>query len=244
MCTLTYLPLNNNAFFMTHNRDEKYSRSVAALPKMYLLNDLPVFYPKDLESNGTWMLTTECVFTLCLLNGADEHIPSDEVFPKSRGQIILDYFNFFSLDKMIAEYDFSGYAPFTLIVMDSHLPPDTIFQKLTWDTTQIKVENLDPAKPAIWSSSTLYDVEARNKRQGMFEDFLIANPSYDKETIINFHTQKFDTSNDNEGFVIDRVDTERKTVSLTCISKGVDNSCEMSYFDFIGSQQKVIRIID
>lgn len=242
MCTLTYIPLKDGSYVVTHNRDEKFSRSIAKLPSGYFANGLPVFYPKDPESNGTWMLTSECIFTLCLLNGADEFDGVEQVYEKSRGQIILDFFNFFSIEKMIAEYNFKGYGPFTLVLIDGHEPK--VMHKLTWDSKVAQLTVLDASKAQIFSSSTLYSSADRKMREAKFEDFILSNGDIGVEQILDFHRSSFDEESQEEGFVIDRVATERKTVSISCIVKGAGNSCTFYYHDLIDNNEKNIRIIE
>ena len=51
MCTVTYLPLGNNNFILTSNRDEAPSRKTTP-PKLYEEDGVKLTYPKD-ELAGT-----------------------------------------------------------------------------------------------------------------------------------------------------------------------------------------------
>ena len=46
MCTVTYLPLGNNNFILTSNRDELPTRRTIK-PKAYLEDNVTLTYPKD-----------------------------------------------------------------------------------------------------------------------------------------------------------------------------------------------------
>jgi hypothetical protein len=47
MCTVTFLPVNNNNFILTSSRDVPFSREKAQFPKMYIENGIELYYPKD-----------------------------------------------------------------------------------------------------------------------------------------------------------------------------------------------------
>ena len=57
MCTVTYLPLGNNEFILTSNRDESPVRKTI-LPKKYFENGVEILYPKDELAGGTWIGTS------------------------------------------------------------------------------------------------------------------------------------------------------------------------------------------
>ena len=58
MCTVTYLPLQDNGFILTSNRDEAIVRKISLPPAKYTINNTSVFFPKDQEANGTWIATS------------------------------------------------------------------------------------------------------------------------------------------------------------------------------------------
>ena len=57
MCTVTYLPLPNNNFILTSNRDETPLRKTIP-PKTYIENGVALIYPKDELAGGTWIGTS------------------------------------------------------------------------------------------------------------------------------------------------------------------------------------------
>ena len=68
MCTVTYLPLGNNDFILTSNRDEDPKRKTIP-PKEYLEDGVKLTYPKDELAGGTWIGLSEKSRLICLLNG-------------------------------------------------------------------------------------------------------------------------------------------------------------------------------
>jgi hypothetical protein len=56
-----------------------------------------------------------------------------------------------------------------------------------WDGTMRWIESLNPAKPYIWSSATLYDAAARTERENWFHQWIqgVAYPG--TLDIIHFH---------------------------------------------------------
>merc|ERR1711916_286128 len=72
MCTVTYLPLENNNFIFTSNRDETPLRKTMP-PKKYLENGVELTYPKDELAGVTWIGTSEKQRLVCILNGGFEN---------------------------------------------------------------------------------------------------------------------------------------------------------------------------
>lgn len=87
MCTVTYLPLGNNNFILTSNRDETPLRKTV-LPKEYLENGVELTYPKDLLAGGTWIGLSEKKRLVCLLNGGFETHERKTPYKMSRGVLV------------------------------------------------------------------------------------------------------------------------------------------------------------
>ena len=68
MCTVTYLPLENNQFILTSNRDESPMRRTIP-PTKYDTQGVALVYPKDELAGGTWIGIREKNRLVCLLNG-------------------------------------------------------------------------------------------------------------------------------------------------------------------------------
>lgn len=234
MCTVTYLPTNNNSYIITHNRDEKSARTQALPPKRYVVNDVTVYYPKDATANGTWIAMSGCAFSLCLLNGGFIAHESKPPYLKSRGQIILDFFKYNDAEKMCAEYNFFNIEPFTLIVV-MQLNKVTSLSEIVWDGLQIHHKKLNASIPQMWSSSTLYSEADRLQRKKWFEAWIAENKKFTQKDIVQFHHYSPLDIN-AEGLIIDRNNGEKITVSLTSIENNENEICTIYYKDFLNNK--------
>jgi len=68
MCTVTYLPLGNNKFILTSNRDESPTRKTIS-PTKYDENGVQLIYPKDEIAGGTWIGLSEKNRLVCFFLG-------------------------------------------------------------------------------------------------------------------------------------------------------------------------------
>jgi uncharacterized protein with NRDE domain len=238
LCTVTYLPISNSSFILTHNRDEHFTRSIANLPAFYTKNNQRIVYPKDEQGGGTWFASSD-KFTLCLLNGGFEKHQPNPPYKHSRGLVILDFFEFDSVESFKQEYDFSGIEPFTLIIIQHH---DLKLFEFVQTETNIHFSELNAHQPAIWSSTTLYAEEDRNMRIGLFGEWLQNNKNYSQEAIIQFHKYK-ESHTEKEGIMIDR-NSILKTVSLTSVLKTAQHSISIFYEDFIQQKQIALDITE
>ncbi len=183
MCVLTYLPLANGGFVLTHNRDESTARAKAISPRQYWHNGQSVVYPKDPQAGGTW-IASSVHFTLCLLNGAFEKHESNLPYRQSRGWIILDFFKYSSISNFIENYQFTGIEPFTLIITTNAIRTLTVVR---WNGQEVFVSSKDDSKPYIWSSATLYSATIRHNREMWFENWVEQNLHFEAEKILKFH---------------------------------------------------------
>ncbi len=182
MCTVSFIPINNNTVVITHNRDENKLRSPSVTPQPYKSESGYLFYPVDGKAGGTWFILNETGDAGMLLNGAyNKHILKSS-YRLSRGAILPAIFNSSNPIKALMEFDSSGIENFTLILY--------IKKKLfecKWDGCQLAICHFDPAKPHIWSSVTLYDESMTAQRQHWFNQFLLCSASLSQEKIIDFH---------------------------------------------------------
>lgn len=184
MCVLSYIPTDNQGFILTNNRDESTVRPKAIPPQKYMIEGKRVFYPKDVQAGGTWIATSNDL-TVCLLNGSLEKHISTPPYRQSRGQIILDFFKFDTLDNFIQNTAFEGIENFTLIII--HTKNNLQIWEFRWDGKQISCQYKDPNQAHIWSSSTLYSPQIQRQREDWFADFLKHHPTFTKHQIIDFH---------------------------------------------------------
>lgn len=240
MCTVSFLPLSKNEFLLTSNRDEDIARATALPINAYAIKEQTVFYPKDPKANGTWIAHSEKGFTLCLLNGAFKQHSVKSNYKKSRGLVLLDFFNYNSINRFTNEYDFNNIEPFTLIIVKScEINNSILLYELKWDEFATSLKQIDSSMPHIWSSVTLYTESVMKNREQWFNDWLNKNPNYTKDEILFFHHFAGDNSNDNS-LMINR--STKKTVSVTCIYK-TNAITEMIYEDIINQKLYKNKII-
>jgi len=215
MCTVSYLPLSTGHFILTSNRDEDPERRTSINPIEQELHGGKVIYPQDQKATGTWIAVDECDFTLCLLNGAFEKHTKLLNYRRSRGILLLDFFNFRDVKRFIEEYTFEGIEPFTLLIVRSkeHLE----LHKLIWDGLRLVHQVLDPNKKYIWSSVTLYDSKVRDLRDQWFKAWFHDSGKINMARILDFH--KNAGKNDLENGLVMNRDSKVKTVSITSVDR-------------------------
>lgn len=207
MCTVSFVNANGK-IIITSNRDEKTLRPNAIEPQSYLVNNKNIIFPKDKKAGGTWFAVNENATVLVLLNGADEKHILKESYRKSRGLIVLELI---SSDSVIEEWrkiDLENIEPFTLVLFEE----GKLYQ-LRWNETEKSTLQLDTNQSHIWSSSTLYPKEIREKRANWFSTFLDTNPEVDADEMFGFHRYTEEGNTEN-GLVINRNDA-LKTLSIT-----------------------------
>ncbi|MFA8450440.1 MAG: NRDE family protein [Bacteroidales bacterium] len=185
MCTLTYIPSSEHDFYFTHSRDENPKREFAS-PSLREMEMFTVVSPKDLKAGGTWiMASTNRV--ACILNGAFEKHTPNPPYKHSRGIILDHLFSFKSFSDFLREYDFKDLENFTLICWE-----DSKLYVLRWNGLKLFFKKLDPKKPYIFSSSTLYDRKQKELRKSWFSHWLNHNPKPSLEDILDFHLEAGD----------------------------------------------------
>jgi hypothetical protein len=226
MCTVSFVS-NNDSIIITSNRDEKVIRA-AIEPKNYLINSKKIFFPKDKKSGGTWFAIDENANVLVLLNGAHEKHVDTGNYSKSRGLIVLELIGSKSPIESWKTIDLNKIEPFTLVLFQEQL-----LYQLRWNGKEKETIKLDNKQNYIWSSSTLYSEEIREKRAAWFTAFLDTKPDVNENELFNFH-QYTEADNSEHGLVINRNDI-LKTLSITqtVIKK---NKVEMLHHDLINKR--------
>jgi uncharacterized protein with NRDE domain len=212
MCTVTYLPLGNNNFILTSNRDETPLRKTV-LPKEYLENGVELTYPKDVLAGGTWIGLSEKKRLVCLLNGGFEIHERKASYKMSRGVLVKKILSEKNAVSFIHTFNFKGIEPFTLILVDW-------FERLkayevVWDGETTHFKELSQ-EPKIWSSSTLYTEDMKAVRRAWFADWLLENQQFSQDKILEFH------QNENLGSKETSPKMKRafvETVSITSVKK-------------------------
>ena len=224
MCTVSFVPLKDG-YCITSNRDERITRDKAIPPKNYVLNHKKIHFPKDPKAGGTWF-AHDYKNCIVLLNGAEEKHIKKDIYRKSRGLIVIDLISAKNPLEEWNSIDLQDIEAFTIILYSNK---NHVF-KLQWNEIEKMTIELDSTKRYIWSSSTLYEKEIRNKRAIWFTDFLSSEALINSQKLLNFH--KFTKSeNKKYGLQINR-NNLLKTVSITqCII--TKNDVSFNYIDLL-----------
>ncbi|WP_339889266.1 NRDE family protein [uncultured Flavobacterium sp.] len=223
MCTVSFVPLKDS-YCITSNRDESILREKAIPPTKYLINNKEIYFPKDPKAGGTWIAHNN-KSSIVLLNGAKEkHIHKTD-YRKSRGLIVLDLISSINPTKEWESIDLDNIEPFTIVLFSE----EKLFQ-LQWDGIEKESVELDANQNHIWSSSTLYEKEIRERRAIWFKEFIKSENNIDSQKLLNFH-QFTESKNKNFGLQINR-NNILKTISITqcIISK---NDITFNYIDLL-----------
>jgi len=234
MCTVTFLPLSESSFILTSNRDESQYRKIALPPAKYSVYGTVVYFPKDMDANGTWFAAAETRFTLCLLNGAFAPHKHRPPYRLSRGLMLLDFFKYNNVHDFLSQYDFDGIEPFTLLVFEQNTT--TIIHEIRWDEKKIYLEWSNASMPLIWSSAQLYPENVIRQREEWFKAWLKANKEFTMEKILLFH-KTGGTGNSNTDLLMNR-DGKVFTVSITSVIRDKKEGT-MRYEDMISKNGTV-----
>jgi hypothetical protein len=210
MCTVTYIPLKTG-FVLTSSRDEKVYRPTFS-PAPYFHGSQSIIYPKDKLAGGTWFAVNGHQDTACLLNGAFENHVKKDYYKKSRGQVLLDSFEYDDVAFFVRNYDFEGIEPFTMLLIRK-----LGFFVLKWDGVITSLSQIEDKKPANWSSVTLYDRETIQQRERWFSQWIQRNSSAPDFNIREFHSSRH-AENPVNNILMKRNDG-LQTISITQLKK-------------------------
>lgn len=228
MCTATYIPISPEGFVLTHSRDEKTSRPRALPAGTLRIGGQTITFPKDPQGTGTW-IAQSAGLTACLLNGAFVAHQPNPPYKHSRGLIVLDVFDYVSIDSFIKHYPFTGLEPFTLILAETGR-----LVEVRWNGRRVFITEKDATKPHIWSSATLYTADMMRQREGWFAQWLYQTEHRSVEAIRHFHK----TAGDGNPYTAVRMNRQNQyaTVSLTT-ALHTDSQTELYYEDLISPVQ-------
>jgi hypothetical protein len=223
MCTVVFIPKGDRYFFASL-RDESPSRQKAVVPDIYKDGDAVILSPIDAKAGGTWLGVTESGSVIILLNGGFEKHQRKTNYRKSRGLIVTELL---ASNLPVVNWnlmDMQDVEPYTLVVWNE----GNLFQ-LVWDGEHRHGALLKSNQPYIWSSSTLYDQQARTHRSELFQQWIGMNTPVSSLSVFNFFKSYTDSEN---GFLMNR-NEQKKTLSYTFIELQTDDSAEMQYHDFL-----------
>src|SRR6056297_2397037 len=192
MCTVSYIPNKDiGGFVLTSNRDEKVFRPTDP-PEIYNTGEISVGFPKDQQGGGSWIAASNHGRLSCLLNGAFIPHQKRSQYEQSRGKILIEVVSASkSPYQYFVEKDLMKTEPFTIITLERSNCGISHFSEFIWDGTQKHFKLLNPEKPQIWSSVTLYSKNNRDLRQQWFSRFLEQqNGDLSPESILSFHAGK------------------------------------------------------
>jgi len=225
MCTVVFIP-GNKGYNLASLRDENPERPVAFSPEIFNNNTTSFLFPKDALAGGTWIGTNSIGNSIVLLNGGFKSHQRATCHRKSRGLIVVDLL---ACEKPVAAWnilDLKDIDPFTLIVWSNKQ-----LHHLIWDGIKKYSNNLNTSKHYIWSSSTLYNAIAKDKRQTLYEDWVKTIPTINEQTLLSFFNSFEDKVN---GFIINR-NEQLKTLSYTFLEVIHNKKITMSYNDFLNN---------
>jgi uncharacterized protein with NRDE domain len=162
MCTLTYLP-TQDGFVLTHSRDEDRHRPSSAHVHKGHAQGKTFHYPRDERAGGTWMSLHADGRAACLLNGGQVQYERAAAYPVSRGEIILQLWQYPDFPRFFHQFDRTAYEPFTLVVWEAER-----LHALYHNPGEDDWQEYDPAGAHIWSSTRLYPGPERWKRAENF----------------------------------------------------------------------------
>lgn len=232
MCTVVYIPNNNEKYFASL-RDESPDRPEALPPALYKLSNIRILSTKDPLAGGTWIGINDFQNVIILLNGAFQSHLKEGTYKKSRGLIVTELL---STEMPVIEWSFlnlTNVEPFTLVIWS-----DNNLFELVWDGTNKYRKLLDHTIAHIWSSSTLYNSQAKQDRMKLYERWMRTKPKIDKESMLGFFKAQNDPKN---GFMMNR-NEKVKTLSFSFLSLEVNRQAVFEYDDF-KSQEKYIQSI-
>ena len=236
MCTVSYLPIHNGGFIITSTRDEKTLRKPALQPAGHLLYGKKICFPRDQDAKGTWIASCNTSDTLCLLNGGLHLHEHDPPYRKSRGLVLLDYYQYNNVSEYRDSYDFSGIEPFTLLVKGLG---DSSLEELIWDGQEIHHKSHPADQPGIWSSVTLYTPEVIQNRKDWFEKWMQGKPDITVASIVHFH-KTAGTGNVQNDILMNRENAIR-SVSITSLIRQT-NRHEFYYEDLLDTGSFVCSV--
>ncbi len=224
MCTLTYIPKPDGSYLLTNNRDETPLRAATGLEQQRI-GERDVLYPKDAGAGGTWLALSSSGQAVCLINGAFERHRRKPPYRRSRGLMVLDFFEFEKTTGFLDRYAFQGMEPFTMVVIE-----DEQLWDLRWDGDQLHLKEQDPQQYAIWASPVLYDLPYRKKRQQWLADWLEQRPAPSRSSMLHFHLHAGEGDPHND-LVMNRNNLVR-TVSVASVARK-RSAFDLNYMDLL-----------
>jgi hypothetical protein len=127
--------------------------------------------------------------------------------------------------------NFDNIEPFSLVVYANKK-----LRHFVWTGIEKHAIEPDSTIPHIWSSSTLYDIPAKNYRLNKFNSFLASGTIVNKQSVLDF-LQNATSGDLANGFIMNR-DEKVKTCSISLVELYQDKAC-FDYHDLMeGSKHR------
>lgn len=217
MCTVTYIPYRQG-FILTHNRDEAPTRSPERISCVQSEGDT-LYFPQDTKAGGAWVVTSRSGRTACVLNGAFVKHRHQPPYRRSRGLVMLDFFEQ-RPDDFMERYDLTGIEPFTFLFFE----PRRVIE-LRWDGEYRHMKILPADRPHFWCSATLYPPDMQVRREAVFLRWLeqhrdeLARSSGQVPAAIRKLHRTGSVGDPENDYVMNR-DNRVRTVSITQVIAG------------------------
>jgi len=227
MCTVTYCP-TPSGFILTHNRDEAPTRSPNHLSQATTSLGDTLLFPRDTQAGGAWIVTARSRRTACLLNGAFLKHVHQPPYRRSRGLLLLDFFEAENPNALFTEYNLEGIEPFTFLLFETGGVTE-----LRWDGQERHLKNLAPDATWFWCSATLYPPEMQVLREQVFQNwrtYHIEDAAHLPAALLELHHTGSVGDLEND-FIMNRGNRVR-TVSITQVI-GREDAVEMQYQDLL-----------
>ena len=226
MCTVTFLPLEENNFILTSNRDENRLRETIS-PNKYIEDGVELVYPKDKIAGGTWIGKSSKNRLVCVLNGAFKNHVKKDNYTKSRGVLAKDILKSNNFISYVEDLELKNIEPFTLIILDWN--NGLLLFELIWDETKKHFSKLKH-EPKIWSSATLYSEASKINRKNLFNSWKQENEFTSKKILQFHHSEEGDKE---QSILMRRPNVE--TVSITSVKKQ-NTAIQLFYKDVVNNK--------
>jgi hypothetical protein len=233
MCTVSFVPVKEK-IIITSNRDEKTSRKNAIRPELTVYKGCKLYYPKDADAGGTWIVMKENGDAAVLLNGAFIAHAAEPPYRMSRGIVLLNIITAERASVIFTKINLQDIEPFTFVLLENNC-----LYEFRWDGAEKYCRQLNVNRPHIWSSSTLYDGFAVRKREQNFASFLNNHPVPTQLDILNFHRSA--TIEIKQHDLLKTTVGDHFTVSITSILLTKDRG-NMKYIDLKSEKTAEINI--
>lgn len=216
MCTMTWFT-KADGYELFFNRDERLSRSQAALPTVQTTLGVNHISPTDADAGGTWISINEYGITVCLLN----HYQFEQIATYkdwiSRGEIVRKFSPTIDIASAAEEFAtmlLDDYRAFRMFMIDRRGNN----RLCVWDGHTARVEqNVSTPK----SSSSVDAKHVKEVRKRLFENLYLGE-SQDSQAYINYHASHL-PNRSQESVCMHRDDA--KTVSLSHVSVSATAAC-------------------